>query len=244
MEHNYGLIGKNISYSFSAGYFTRKFESLGLENHSYRNYHLDQIEQIKSILTDTPGLKGLNVTIPYKEAVMPYLDAIDPEAAAIGAVNTIAFQNGKTCGYNTDTYGFQISVTPLIGNNVQKALVLGTGGASKAIVYTLRKMGLAVTLVSRASGKNSLTYQDLDAAVMSDHQLIVNCTPLGTFPNITDKPEIPYILLTKNHVLYDLVYNPKETAFLKEGRLKGCSVLNGYEMLVHQAEKAWKIWNS
>lgn len=244
MDHNFGLIGKNISYSFSAGYFTQKFESLGLENHFYRNYHLDEIEQIKSILTDTPGLKGLNVTIPYKEAVIPYLDQIDPEAAAIGAVNTIAFQNGKTYGYNTDTYGFQISVTPLIDAEVQKALVLGTGGASKAIVYSLRKMGLAVTLVSRASGENTLTYQELNEAIMSDHQLIVNCTPLGTYPNITDKPDIPYPLLTEKHVLYDLVYNPKETAFLKEGTSRGCSVLNGYEMLVHQAEKAWEIWNS
>lgn len=244
MEHSYGLIGKDISYSFSAAYFARKFESLKLENHHYRNYHLDEIEEIPPILTATPGLKGLNVTIPYKEAVIPYLDEIAPEAAVIGAVNTIAFKNGKTCGYNTDSYGFEMSVTPLIGPEVQKALVLGTGGASKAIVYTLQKMGLKVTLVSRSPGKNRLTYRDLNTAVMAAHQLIVNCTPLGTYPEITHKPEIPYHLLSEDHVLYDLVYNPKETAFLKEGLLKGCTVSNGYEMLVHQAEKAWEIWNS
>lgn len=243
MKHNYGLIGKNISYSFSRDYFADKFRKLNLDDHIYQNFDLQDIGEIHKVLRDTPNLKGLNVTIPYKEAVMTYLDELDPVAAQIGAVNTIRLCNGKLTGYNTDAYGFEHSLIPHLTTSVKNALVLGTGGASKAVIHTLEKLGIHPTTVSRTPGPGRLTYAEINESAMAENLLIVNCTPVGTFPNIEDKPELPYKYLTKNHVLYDLIYNPEQTAFLREGAQRGCTTANGYKMLVLQAEKAWKIWN-
>ncbi len=245
MQHNFGLIGRNISYSFSRSYFARKFEDLDLRDHAYRNFDLEEIGQFPEVIETTPGLIGLNVTIPYKESVIPFMDELDPVAKAIGAVNTISIKNGKLTGHNTDAYGFETSLRPFIPENgIEKALVLGTGGASKAVMYTLEKLGIAAVRVSRKRARGLLTYEDLNAAVLREHQLVVNCTPLGTFPNINDKPDLPYEQLNTTHLLYDLIYNPEETAFLKEGKKRGAQTCNGYQMLVHQAEKAWEIWNS
>lgn len=244
MAHNYGLIGKNISYSFSAGYFADKFRASGLVSHHYQNYDLPEIDAIREVFEKTPGLEGLNVTIPYKEKIIPYLDALDPVAEAIGAVNTIAFNNGTTKGFNTDAYGFTMAIKPLLSENTSRALILGTGGASKAVIYALNQLGIKTLKVSRTKTEDTITYAELDEQIMKKHQLIVNCTPLGTFPEVEAKPGIPYQWLTKKHVLFDLIYNPEETAFLREGSERGSQTMNGYQMLVHQAEKAWEIWNS
>lgn len=244
MAKIYGLIGRNISYSFSARYFSEKFKNLGRHDHQYLNYDLGHIEDFKQVLKDNPGLLGLNVTIPYKEAIIPYLDALDPQAQEIGAVNTIAIKNGKLTGYNTDTYGFQAALTPLLNSTLLNALVLGTGGASKAVVYTLKKMGIRVQQVSRSKRTGCITYPEIDENIMADHLLIINCTPLGTFPEVEEKPDLPYQWLTADHILFDLIYNPEKTSFLKEGEKRGATLSNGYEMLVQQAEKAWEIWRA
>lgn len=244
MAHRYGLIGKNIDYSFSRTYFAEKFRTTGLADHFYDNYDLEDISAFKKVVTTTEGLKGLNVTIPYKEEVIEFLDELDPVARQIGAVNTIAINKGKLKGYNTDAFGFMSSLKAVLPTQVNKALVLGTGGASKAVLYALKSMGITPSLVSRRPGKDRYSYSDLTPEIMLDHQLIVNCTPLGTFPEISNKPPIPYEALTPDHFLYELIYNPEQTAFLKEGQKRGALGCNGYQMLVQQAEKAWEIWNS
>lgn len=239
-----GLLGKNISYSFSKAYFKKKFENEKISNISYENFDIQDIDLFPSIIKNTEGLKGMNVTIPYKEVVMPFLDKINKKAEAIGAVNTIKVtKKGKLVGYNTDCYGFKKTLTPHLKPHHQKALILGTGGASKAIAYTLKNLNIEYYYVSRKASKDvSYTYETLSEDIIKDHQIIINCTPLGTFPNIEDCPKIPYNGLTKNHILYDLIYNPEETKFLKLGKQKQATIINGLKMLEFQAEKSWSIW--
>lgn len=242
--YKFGLIGKNIDYSFSRKYFSEKFKSEGLP-HTYENFDLKTIDEFLQIIKSTKNLKGVNVTIPYKEAVIPFLDKLNKKAKKIGAVNTIKISNkGKLIGYNTDCYGFQKSIKPFLKAHHKKALILGTGGASKAIVYALNKLNIDFSYVSRhKSKKENFTYDELNENIISNHQIIINCTPLGTHPNINECPDIPYDGITNQHLLFDLIYNPDETKFLTIGKLKGASIINGLKMLEHQAEKAWQIWN-
>jgi shikimate dehydrogenase len=240
-----GLLGKNIGYSFSRNYFTGKFKNEGLANDFiYENYDIDSIEKFSEILKNTPDLIGLNVTIPYKEAVIPFLDELSEEAKQIGAVNTIKVaKNGKLIGNNTDYYGFMESLKPLLKNHHKKALILGTGGAAKAVAFSLKKMNIESVFVSREAKENTISYQNLNTQTFNLYQIIINCTPLGTSPKTELSPDIPYEGFTPNHIAYDLIYNPEKTAFLKKAESKGAVIKNGYEMLVLQAEKAWKIWN-
>lgn len=247
MEKRFGLIGKNISYSFSRNYFTEKFKSLDLKNFEYVNYDLEKIEYFsKDVLKDRPILGGLNVTIPYKELIMPFMDELDAEARSIGAVNTIKIlDDGRLKGYNTDAYGFETSLKSCWKGNENGALILGTGGASKAIAHVLQKLGIPFYFVSRAkSNDQTISYQDLDKKQILEHELIINCSPLGTYPDVNEKPNLPYEFLTERHLLFDLIYNPERTAFLKMGLEAGAIVKNGSSMLKHQADRAWEIWNS
>jgi len=240
----YGLVGRNISYSFSVGYFTEKFTKAGLKNYTYTNFDIPTIKQLPDVIRHTNGLKGLNVTIPYKEEVLPLLDSLSKNAKLIGAVNTIDIsKKGKTKGYNTDHYGFKKALKPLLKEHHTKALILGTGGASKAVAFALRKLKIEYDFVSRTATDVIYAYEDLNINVFRDYQVIINTTPLGTFPNMNECPPLDYTLFTKNHIAFDLVYNPEETKFLRLAKENGATIKNGYKMLVHQAEKAWEIWN-
>jgi len=243
--NKFGLIGKNINYSFSKGYFTKKFDTENLDC-IYENFDIRSISKFNDIIKKTKDLKGLNVTIPYKEAVIPYLDELNNKALKIGAVNTIKLtEDGTLIGYNTDYYGFKKSIQPLLEKHHKRALILGTGGASKAITHALQKLGIDYSFVSRQlTDQVDFTYDTLTNANVAKHQIIINCTPLGTFPNIDDCPDIPYAAITKKHLLYDLVYNPPLSTFLVNGKLKGAKICNGEKMLRLQAEKSWKIWNN
>lgn len=245
----FGLIGFPLSHSFSAKYFAEKFERERLKDCTYNNFPLEQIGQLNQLIEQRDDLVGLNVTIPYKEQVIPYLQSVDEEAAQIGAVNTIKILrkdgNIHLKGYNTDAYGFRASLEPFVKKHFSKALILGTGGASKAVAHVLSKLGIEVTYVSRKPGKpEHLSYEELTPAVMASCQVIVNTSPAGMYPNTDASPAIPYECLTQGHVLYDLVYNPAETKFMALGRMKGASAINGLQMLHLQADKAWEIWNS
>ena len=242
-KKRFGLIGKDISYSFSKTYFSNKFKDLGFENHSYENFDIQDISLVKEVF-NKKDLFGLNVTIPYKEAIIPYLDDLEATAKSIGAVNTIKFSNKKIVGYNTDAYGFKKSLLEKLEPNHQMALILGTGGASKAIAHVLGELGIEYKFVSRRPNAKQFSYDDLNEELISKHLLIINCTPLGTYPNVNERPAIPYDFLTASHYLFDLIYNPSETAFLKMGRSKDASIQNGLKMLEYQAEKSWEIWNS
>ena len=237
----YGLIGKNISYSFSREYFSNKFKTEKISS-KYLNFDLIDINQIYK-LTKEFNLSGLNVTIPYKESIIQFLDETDSKAKQIGAVNTIKFFNNKMIGYNTDYIGFKKSLQNISNINIPKnALILGTGGASKAVKFALSELGFGFKTVSRVKNNADYTYQEIDKYII-DKKLIINCSPVGTFPNIKDSPKIPYQYLTSENFLYDLVYNPDKTLFLKKGDEIGCFTKNGVEMLKIQAEKAWEIWN-
>lgn len=236
----FGLIGKSLDHSFSPRYFTEKFARENLRNFSYHAYPLDDICMLPNLLEREQNIVGLNVTIPYKEAVISYVDEVDDEAQQIGAVNTIKIlHSGKRIGYNTDAIGF---IQPILGDiaSFKTALILGTGGASKAVQYALKKNGVKTNVIGRNEHKG-LTYSDVSD--LSSFSLIVNCTPVGLYPNIENSPDLPYNTLTSKQTLYDLVYNPLETVFLRKGRKKGCNILNGYAMLVAQAEASWRIWN-
>lgn len=239
----YGLIGKTLSHSFSKAYFTEKFtkENIGAQ---YLNFELPSIDAFKNLI-ESQNLDGLNVTIPYKESIISYLDELDETAAKIGAVNTIQFlANGKLKGYNTDVFGFAQSIKPFLNLHHERALILGTGGASKAIEYVLNELGIKTLFVSRnPEGKNQIAYTDLNEHYLNAFKLIVNTTPVGTHPNIDECPNIPYEHLSSEHLVVDLVYNPEETLFLKKARRKTSLALNGLSMLKHQAEKAYDIWN-
>ncbi|MDC8003451.1 shikimate dehydrogenase [Aureisphaera galaxeae] len=240
----YGLIGKNIDYSFSKAYFTSKFEKEKRRD-TYQNFDLEHIDLLPDIVAQYPDAKGFNVTIPYKESVMELLDRIDKEALEIGAVNTIKkLKDGRLAGYNTDHYGFAKSLADFLPLEAKTGLVLGTGGAAKAVRYVLKAMGFEYLSVSRQKTEETITYKELTPEIMASHFLIVNCTPLGTYPNVDECPSIPYQQITDKHFLFDLIYNPSETEFLKRGFAKGAKVCNGLKMLEYQAEKAWTIWKS
>ncbi|MDP2688241.1 MAG: shikimate dehydrogenase [Aequorivita sp.] len=240
----FGLIGKNIDYSFSKKYFSEKFERENLP-HSYENFDIYSIADFQNIISKTPHLKGLNVTIPYKEEIIPLLDNLDEDARKIGAVNTIKISDDKKLtGYNTDHFGFQKSLEAFLPLQHKTALILGTGGASKAVAYALEKLGFQFQFVSRKESLNTLQYSSLNQTTIENHLLLINCTPVGTFPNIADCPPILYQFLTENHLLFDLIYNPSETKFLNQGKAKGAKTTNGLKMLEMQADKAWEIWNS
>lgn len=239
----FGLIGRNIGYSFSRRYFSEKFQQLGLEGHTYENFDLEDPSRIPHLLRNTPGLAGLNVTIPYKQAVVPLLDRLDPVAAAIGAVNTICFESGQVVGYNTDAAGFRESLIPLLDPEDQRALILGTGGASRAVAHVLGELGLEIRYVSRTPIEGQFSYAQIDGEVLDRYSLLVNCTPLGTYPETDRCPALPYELLGPHHLLYDLIYNPPLTSFLSCGQAAGARIKNGLEMLQIQAERAWDLWN-
>ena len=241
--NKFGLIGKSLSHSFSKIYFQNKFQKESKNDSSYHNFPLESLNDFKSLIRKF-DLSGLNVTIPYKEAIIPFLDEISDEAKTIGAVNTIQFKKGKLIGHNTDHIGFHNSIKPFLENTMDRALILGTGGASKAVVYSLKQIGIQCLCISRCPSDNQFSYDDLNEFVIKHHLLVVNTTPLGTSPNISECPPIPYQFISEKHLLVDLVYNPEETLFLKKGKEKRAKILNGKSMLVHQAEAAWKIWNS
>jgi len=240
MSHKLGLIGYPLSHSFSPSYFAEKFAQLNIYDSEYLAYSIDDISKINSIFES--GVTGLNVTIPYKEQVIQFLDELSDEAAQIGAVNTIKIENGRKVGYNTDVYGFQASLLEQIGEaNIERALILGSGGASKAVKFVLRKLGIEFKIVSRK--EQYLTYSNVNKEIIQNHKLIINTTPLGMYPNVDNCPALPYEGLSEYHFLYDLVYNPEKTLFLKKGEASGASIKNGNDMLILQAEKSWEIWN-
>ncbi len=242
----YGIIGNPLGHSFSKQYFTDKFQKEETDA-QFLNFEIPSIENILDVVRDNPSLKGLCVTIPYKQEVMAYLDDIDPLAKEIGAVNSIQIsrKNGKTYlkGYNTDIYGFGESLAIFIDGQKLSALILGTGGASKAVATALKNQNIKFKSVSRTKSEETIGYEDLSAEILTNHQLIINCTPLGTFPNADACPDIDYSSLSSKHFLYDLVYNPSTTLFMKKGAEQGTKTLNGLQMLHLQAEKSWGIWN-
>lgn len=242
-----GLIGTSLTHSFSKKYFEQKFENLSLKNHSYELFELKDITELPNFLDTNKELRGFNVTFPFKENILPFLDKLDPEANQIGAVNTVSvsWKNNKRflTGHNTDVIGFRKSIKPFLANTHERALLLGTGGASKAVRYVLESLGITTLLVSRQPKKGEISYEEINDYVIKYHKLIVNCTPLGTFPEVTNKPNIPYSLINESHMLMDLVYNPELTEFLKLGKEQGASTTNGLSMLYNQADEAWRIWN-
>ena len=242
----YGLLGYPLGHSFSRNYFNQKFEAERIDA-EYLNFEIPEIKEIKNVIKENPELNGLNVTIPYKEQVIPYLDDLDEDARLIGAVNVIKFSKGlfgkvKLKGYNSDIIGFKQSIAPLLKEHHRKALILGTGGASKAVFQGLKQLGVASTFVSRKAKEYCITYEEITPKVMEQYTVIVNTTPLGMYPNVNACPDIPYDLLTSDHLLYDLLYNPDETLFMRKGKEKGAVVKNGLEMLLLQAFAAWEIW--
>lgn len=243
----FGLIGYPLSHSFSKLFFTKKFEREQIRDTAYELFPIPEIAELEDLLRN-PELSGLNVTIPYKVAVLPFVDELDPAAADIGAVNCLKITpdaNGRRVkGYNTDAYGFEESLKPLLQAHHQHALILGDGGAASAVKYVLTKLGIGYKSVLRKAKPDALLYADVNEALLQTHTLIINTTPLGTFPNVDDCPDIPYECLTAKHLAYDLVYNPAETLFLKMVKEKGGTIKNGLEMLELQAERSWEIWTA
>lgn len=243
----YGLIGFPLGHSFSISYFNQKFADEGIDA-EYVNFEIPNIDELQEILDMNPDLRGLNVTIPYKEKVIPFLDNISPEAQAIGAVNVIRVthegKNVKLKGFNSDVIGFTQSIEPMIDKKWhQKALVLGTGGASKAITYGLKSLGIKPVYVSRYQRPGTIQYEQITAEVVKEYNVIVNCTPLGMYPHVEECPLLPYEAMDAHTILYDLIYNPDETLFMKKGRERGADVKNGLEMLLLQAFASWEMWN-
>lgn len=246
---NYGLIGKSLSHSFSKSYFESKFLTEKKNNFSYLNFDLENLDQLIQIIVDNQ-LKGLNVTKPYKELVMPYLHECDSIAKEIGAVNCIGIKYinniPQLTGYNTDYYGFAQSIKPFLEPIHQRALLLGTGGASKAVEFALKQIGIEVCFATTHQKKasNYFHYDEINENMLAAFKLIVNCSPIGLFPTVLECPNIPYQYLTSEHLLFDLIYNPEETLFLKKGKEQGAVTINGLNMLKLQADKAWQIWNT
>ena len=279
----YALIGKTLTHSFSKKYFEKKFSDLGLADHAYLNFELENIEDLKKVIADHPNLKGFNVTIPYKESIIPFLDELSAEAKSIGAVNCVKVEGcasrnspndvilsgvegasepnskkstllgGRTSaefsvtlkGHNTDVFGFASSVKPFLEPHHNKALILGTGGSSKAVAYALKNIGVEVYFVSSTKKQeNIFSYDQLNEHMFNAFKLIINTTPLGMFPNVNDCPDIPYQFIGKQHLCYDLIYNPEATLFLQKSKEQGATTINGLSMLQLQAEKSWEIWNS
>ncbi len=238
----YGLLGKSLKHSFSKQYFSDKFASLDIEA-KYLNFEIEEANQFVHLLKTEPNLCGLNVTVPFKTDIIPFLDSLSAEAKEIGAVNTIKIVDGKTEGYNTDWIGFRDSIKPFLALGMEKALILGTGGASKAVAYALKPLGIELLYASRNPiGPNSYSYQQLNETALGFLKLVINTTPVGMFPNEAQCPDIPYGAIGEGHLLYDLIYNPQETIFLKKGKENGAETVNGLSMLRIQAEKSWEIW--
>lgn len=239
----FGLIGKPLTHSFSGKYFATKFHQEGIPDCRYELFPLEQIDDLPVLLRANPDVSGLNVTIPYKQLVMAYLDE-HHIPSAIGACNCISVRNGRLIGYNTDWVGFERSLLPLLEPRHRAALVLGNGGAALAVRYVLQKNGIPYTLVGRKhSDEISLTYEELNETILQSHQLLINTTPLGTYPSVETCPDLPYEAIGPQHLLYDLVYNPAKTLFLQKGEERGARIKNGEEMLILQAEESWRIWN-
>lgn len=245
LKGKFGLVGKDISYSFSKSYFNQKFAQSSLP-YSYVNFDLKDISQIEHIIIQEPKLKGMNVTIPYKELVIPYLNKLNKHARNIGAVNTIKIlNNNELIGYNTDYLGFKLSIEPHLKLHHKKALILGSGGASKGIAYALKLLGIPYKFVARSKREGiGLTYKTLNKDLIKEYPIIINCTPLGTHPNVDESPNIPFEGISSKHICYDLVYNPAVTKFMTLSKLHGATTMNGLKMLEIQAEEAWKIWSS
>ncbi len=239
----FGLIGYPLTHSFSQKYFNEKFQKLCIANALYENFSIPTIEELTIILDTKKGLEGFNITIPYKKAVINFLDELSEPVKKMGACNCVKIIDGKLIGFNTDIVGFQKSLQPFLKPNHQKALILGTGGASAAVEYVFQQLNITYQFVSRTASSTAISYRDLNSEIMESHQLIINTTPLGMYPNLEDLPEIPYEFITDKHHLFDLIYNPTETKFLTIGKQKGASIQNGYEMLILQAEESWRIWN-
>ncbi|MFV0589865.1 MAG: shikimate dehydrogenase family protein [Draconibacterium sp.] len=244
----YGLLGYPLTHSFSKRFFTEKFETEKIDS-TYDNFEIDSITKFPDVVNNNPKVIGFNVTIPYKEQVIPYLDDLNDAAREIGAVNTIKVTRNDDStylkGFNTDTYGFETSLSPLLKEYHKKALILGTGGASKALKYVLTKLGIEYISASIEELKeNEIRYEDIDEKMMQERLLIINATPLGTYPKVDTFPAIPYEFITDKHLLFDLVYNPEVTQFLAKGKEKGAAIKNGYDMLLGQARRSYEIWNS
>lgn len=243
----FGLIGYPLSHSFSKKFFTEKFKEERITNCEYELYPIENIEQFVKLWSDDPELWGINVTIPYKVQILPFLDEMDEASTEIGAVNCILIgrKNGEQCikGYNTDAYGFEVSLKPLLAPHHRKALIFGDGGAAKAIKYVLDKLNIAFLVVTRKPSGKSVLYDAVDEAMLKEYTILINTTPLGMSPNVATCPDIPYHLLSDKHIGYDLVYNPEETCFLRQVREKGGKTKNGLEMLHLQAIRSWEIWN-
>ena len=241
----YGLIGYPLSHSFSQKYFTEKFQREGITGCVYENFPLAGIDEFAPLIQQHPDLNGLNVTIPYKEKVISFLTAQSEVVKTIGACNCIKIVNGQLTGHNTDVVGFEESLRPLLQPHHTNALVLGTGGAAKAVHYVLNKLGIAFIEVSRTPATTrQLSYQQIDEAVIREHQVIINTSPLGMYPKVDECPPLPYQALTSKHYLFDLVYNPAKTLFLQKGEEQGAAIKNGHDMLIIQAEESWRIWNA
>ncbi len=240
----FGLIGQSLSHSFSKKYFTARFGKEGRTDCRYDNYELQSINGITALLNDHPSLEGLNVTLPYKGSVLSFLDERTAIVTSIGACNCIKIRNGRLTGYNTDAEAFRSSLESWLEPHHCNALVLGSGGASMAVQWALKEMSIDFRVVSRRPKLNEWGYEDIGREVIQDFQIIINTTPLGMFPDVSDSPSIDYGYLTDRHFLFDLVYNPAKTKFLEEGEKRGAKIVNGYEMLVRQAEESWRIWNS
>jgi len=239
----YGLIGKNIDYSFSRNYFKHKFESEKIVGYEYVNFDIEDIKEIVNVFKNQN--RGYNVTIPYKETIIPFLDYLNQDAKEIGAVNTIkVHKDGSLEGFNTDFYGFYKSLEPYLKSHHKKALILGTGGASKAVAFALKKLNIKYQFVSRNPKSNEISYEDLSKKEFEEAKIVINTTPIGTFPNVENYPNLPYSFFTKNHIAFDLIYNPQETKFLQKAKVNNAITINGSQMLILQAEKAWEIWNS
>jgi len=240
----YGLIGYPLTHSLSEQYFTQKFIEEGIEDCVYERFSMTSIADLHEILNSHQDLRGFNITIPYKKEVLAFLTERSKAVEEVGACNCVKIESGKLIGYNTDVIGFENSLIPFLKPSHNRALVLGTGGAALAIVYVLQKLGIEFSYVSRTATIGQFSYNDLDASVMASHTLIINTTPLGMFPNIEDCPAIPYDLLTPEHHLFDLTYNPAASTFLTKGKQMGATIQNGQQMFVEQAEQSWRIWNS
>ena len=240
----FGLIGYPLGHSFSKKYFTDKFNREGITGNVYELYPLEQIGQLRDLLASNPDLAGLNVTIPYKEQVIAYLDSMSPVVEEIGACNCIHIKDGHLSGHNTDVIGFSRSLLPKLKPHHKQALILGTGGSSKAVAFTLKELGIPFLQVSRTPIDGMIGYEEIDQSMLESHTLLINTTPVGMYPEIEKAPAIPYAFIGADQYLFDLVYNPERTRFLQEGVLRGATVENGSEMLVIQAEASWDIWNS
>lgn len=240
----FGLIGYPLGHSFSKKYFTEKFEREGITGNAYELYPLEHIGQLEDLLAENPDLAGLNVTIPYKEQVIAYLDSMSPVVEEIGACNCIRIEEGRLMGHNTDVIGFSRSLLPKLKPHHKQALILGTGGSAKAVAYALKELRIPFMQVSRTPGEGMIGYEEIDQSMLETHTLLINTTPVGMYPHIESCPAIPYEFIRADHYLFDLVYNPSVTMFLQEGALRGAAIENGSDMLVIQAEASWEIWNS